>query len=206
VEPPPPLFPEEDLINFSEPLTKKALSYLKGRGVTDESMALWEMRFHRYQSRVILPLRDVDKRLVGLSGRAIYPKPSIKMLHLDGFPRGQCLYGEHLVVPGHTGILVEGQFDVIALWQYGYRYPVAVFGTGLAPGQIAKIVKLFSDVIILTDSDDRGVEAAEKWEAKLKGHLPVKRVNMLEGKDPGDVMEEGCLEDLVEILGSPQVC
>ncbi len=199
-----PAFPESTLEEFFDDPSGAGLKYLKGRKVTDKTIAEWELKWHPQQQRVTTPVRDMDGRLVGISGRTINKKGRPKYLHSDKFPTSYILYGEHKVVPGNTGILVEGQFDVIALWQYGYRYPVGVFGSTLNPHQADKVVKIFRDVIILTDPDDGGRKAGEQYVRAIGGRIPHRFVYLPEGVDPGKLMEKHTLDDVIEILGPPQ--
>lgn len=201
-----PHMPDSFLTDYFEAPSGKGLKYLKTRGVSDASITEWEIRWHPGQRRVTTPIRDLDQGLVGLSGRSIDKNPWRKHLHSTGFQRKFYLYGEHKVKPGGTGILVEGQFDVIALWQYGYRFPVGVFGSTLTQQQADKAVRIFKDVIILTDPDEPGQRAAEQYVRAIGGRIPTRHVEMLgDFKDPGDLMEKGTLDDAIEILGPPQV-
>jgi len=177
------------------------LEYLtKRRGYTLNTIRVWELKWHPRQRRIAIPTRDRNKRLVGISGRAIDPGGYPKYLHSTGFPREFYLFGEHMAIPG-TGILVEGQFDVIGLWQDGFPNGLGAFGSDLTLRQLEKIVDMFSDVVILSDGDDPGRKAAERWERQLRERLPVRVPDMPKGKDPDDLS----MEEKIAILGEPKV-
>ena len=89
-------------------------------------------------------------------------------------------------------ILVEGYFDVIALYQKGVRNVVAPLGTAFTQEQ-ARLIKRFSDhLVIFFDSDSAGCEAATKalmTAKKLKMHVRVVH-NPDQNQDPFDIAQE----------------
>jgi hypothetical protein len=200
-----PTFPEGTLEEYFDDPVGEGLKYLKSRKVSDKTIVEWELKWHANQRRVMTPIRDLDGNLVGLPGRSVVKKAKRKYLHSTGFKRDYYLYGENKVVPGNTGYLVEGQFDVIALWQYGYRYPVGAFGSTLTPNQADKVVKIFSDVVIVGDPDAAGQKAAEQYARAIDGRIPHSFIYLPEDVDPGKLMEKFTLADVIEIFGPPQV-
>lgn len=199
VQPPPPM--DESFLDdfFIDPIGK-GLKYLTKRGYREETIRAWEIKWHPKQNRVAIPIRDKKGRLVGISGRTIDPKGRPKYLHSTGFKRDFYLFGEWKLIEG-TGIIVEGQFDVIGLWQDGFRNGVGVFGSSITAFQLEKIVDYFSDVVILTDGDKPGREAAEKWCKQLDGLIPFRVPAMPTGKDPDNLSQR----EKIDILGTPQV-
>jgi len=201
------IIPEEVLLGFRE-MAPAAEAYLFGprRGLTPLSVQLWELGWQPHARRVVVPVRDMNGKLVGLSGRALdyfdkvaqewIPEQLPKFMHGSGFKRDNFLFGEHLVQKGQLGYLVEGHFDAIYLRQAGYPNAVAVMGSHLSAIQADKIVELLSEVIIVPDGDTAGGEAAAKWEARLKGRLPVHVASVYEGRDPDEYDDE----ELEEIL------
>lgn len=195
-----PTLPNEHLTQyFSEP-DEEALAYLHGRGLSNETIRTWELRWHRFQKRIAIPVRDRKGRLVGISGRAVGRDRIPKYLHSKGFRRDFYLFGEDKVESSGTGYLVEGQFDVIGLWQYGYRNVVAVLGSHLTKFQMEKIVQFFSEVVIVTDGDPPGREAAARFAGSLSSRLRgIRVVDVPDGKDPGSITED----EAIDLLGPP---
>ena len=209
-EPPPPMS-ESFLEDYFIDPVDDGLKYLIGkkgsgpagakyRGYALETVQAWELKWHPVQRRIAMPTRDTRGRLVGISGRTVDPKAHPKYLHSNGFPRDFYLYGEHKAIPG-TGILVEGQFDVIGLWQDGFVNAVAAFGSSLTLHQLEKIEYLFDEVVILTDGDEPGRTAAEKWQRQLASRVPARVPEMPKDKDPDDLSKE----EKIAILGEPRV-
>jgi 5S rRNA maturation endonuclease (ribonuclease M5) len=197
---PPPPMDESFLDDFFIDPIGDGEKYLRKRKYKPSTIVAWELKWHPKQRRIAIPSRDERGRLVGISGRTVDPKGRPKYLHSTGFKRDFYLFGEWKLLPG-TGILVEGQLDVIGLWQDGFINGVAAFGSSLTSLQIDKIVRFFSDVVILTDGDQPGREAAQKWEKQLASHMPVRVPEMPKDKDPDDLTKE----EKVEILGEPRV-
>jgi len=198
-----PVLAEDDLRQFRE-LSPAARDYLMGptRKLAPHTLELWELGWQPHARRIVVPVRDWDGRLVGLTGRAIDPDNKPKFLHSTGFKRDYFLFGEHLVERGERGYLVEGHFDAIYLRQMGYPNTVAVMGSWVSAVQVEKIVQMFSSVTIFPDGDDAGAQAAEKWEYALKGRLPVNVIDVVVGRDP-DEYDQGELDDMLALDDSP---
>jgi DNA primase len=140
---------------------------------------------------------------VGISGRAFHAEQLPKYLHSSGFRRDYYLYGEYQARTGERGFLCEGFFDVIYLRQYGYN-AVAMLGSHLSRFQVEKLVKFFSDVVIVPDGDGPGYEAAKKAEAQLSPRLPTIVAKVPFGKDP-DQLDENELTSLLGPIRSSTV-
>lgn len=145
--------------------------YVLDRGVTVEQAKRWELGFDRDRQRLVIPLRDEHRRLVGYSKRAIHDEDVPKYLHAKGMARDQYLYGEHMIDRScRTGILIEGFFDVWAFDRRGYRNALGSMGTAVSATHILKMRKWFDRVIVFphndpkpdpTPLDEAGAEAPE---------------------------------------------
>jgi 5S rRNA maturation endonuclease (ribonuclease M5) len=190
---------EDDLLAF-DPLDGESFDYLKGRGLDEKSIADWEFRWHRTARRIAIPIRDCKKRLVGISGRSLEGESKRKFLHSLGFQRDRYLYGEVRLKEGGegTGVIVEGFFDAIHLWQHGYQ-GVAIMGTHVSRIQIEKLVRFFKNIVILPDGDTPGLEAADRMKDVLLTRIPTRIAKIPMNRDPDEL---SALE-LAETLGSP---
>lgn len=195
----PVYLPESELNQFEEP-NGDVLGYLQGpkRNLSKETIKAWELGYHYSRRRISIPVRDVQGRLVGVTGRA-YPDGKPKFLHTTGFQRDLYLFGESKVLKGQTGYLVEGHFDVIYLWQMGYN-PVALMGGSLSRWQLQKCVEFFKEVVVVPDGDGPGQKIAKDAAALLNTRVPTKIVEVPEGRDP----DELSAAELFDILGPPQ--
>lgn len=190
---------ESELDQFM-PLNGEAHDYLKSRGLDERSIDLWGFRWHPAARRIAIPVRDCKQRLVGVSGRSLEGESKRKFLHSTGFQRDRYLYGEQFLTENGsgTGVVVEGFFDAIHLWQYGYK-GVAIFGTHLSRIQLEKLVRFFKNVVILPDGDTPGLEAAQLMHDLIQMRMPVRIAKMPPGRDPDELSPL----DLETVLGPP---
>jgi DNA primase len=198
----PETFMEEAELDRFQPLSEEAWNYLAhDRGLSGKTIIEWGFRWHADSRRIAIPIRDCKGRLVGISGRSLGTESKRKFLHSTGYQRDRYLFGEHRLVEGSTGkgIVVEGFFDAIYLWQQGYK-AVALLGTYPSKMQVEKLVRFFGEAVVLPDGDNAGYEAAERVAEALVGRMPVRIAPMPKGKDPDEVSPL----DLMDALGSPE--
>lgn len=191
----------EDTLTRWRPPSGEVLEHLlRERRVTPEMLKLWEVGWDAKYGRIMIPVRDVQKRLVGYSGRAFGENVKPKYMHAKGFRRDFYLYGEHLWERdvGGTLCVVEGFFDVWRLVSYGYKAG-AVMGSHLSEFQIEKIVRYFDNVLIVPDGDKPGYEASQKMFEQLSVRLPSHVVPTPQGMDPDDFLRD----DAQLFLGAP---
>jgi DNA primase len=189
-----PVYLPEMTLSLLEPLTGEQLEYVQTkRRLESLTIQAWELLWNPETSRIAIPIRDEKMRLVGLSGRSFYEWQKPKYLHSKGFKRDYYLYGEHLLTerteesPKRVGYLVEGFFDVIKLWQYGYDNVLAMMGSYLSSAQEQRLVSNFDSVVIVPDGDKPGYEASERIQAQLKKRLRCTITPMPVGYDPDDL-------------------
>jgi hypothetical protein len=193
------ILPESERLIYKS-LSKDAEKYLKGpqRRLLASTIDAWELGWNWKNRRVMIPIRNGDWKLVALSGRAIDPGVRPTYMHSKGFHRDYYLYGEHRIqAKGGRGILVEGFFDVMGLWQKGYPGAVAMMGTWLSDLQTEKIVSLFKELVIIPDGDAPGFEAAARIQAQLKNKISVRIVEGVpKDMDPDSLPSEFLFNEL----------
>ena len=133
----------------------------------------WELGWHAIQKRISIPMRDCDGNLVGISGRAWPLHREPKYLHPKGFRRDLFLYGEHRIVKGKPAKLVEGQFDVENLVNFGYENVLGVLGSYVSKFHIKKLKEWFPSVAIIPDGDKAGRDGARVSAQMIEKRLPV---------------------------------
>jgi DNA primase len=153
----------------------------------------------RYYNRVMFPLMNVTGMVVGFSARTIDPKEKEKKIakyinssESNIFHKKDNLYAinrtkDSISASGRTAILVEGQMDVVSVWQHGVTNVTASLGTALTEGQ-ARLLKRFADRVVLAyDMDESGRDAATKGGMILRSAgLDVKVMSLPSGKDPDE--------------------
>ena len=155
--------------------------------------------YDRFRARVMFPITDLRKRIVGFGGR-ILGEGTPKYLNSPDTPlfkKGQTLYALDLareaVARLKTVIVVEGYFDAVALHQAGLTHTVATLGTALTAEHIQIIRRFASKVVLLFDPDQAGVRAALRGlDLFVNSGIGVKVVTLPAGEDPDTyVRKEG---------------
>jgi DNA primase len=155
--------------------------------------------YDRFRDRVMFPITDLRKRVVGFGGR-ILGEGTPKYLNSPDTPlfkKGQTLYALDLaretVARLKTVIVVEGYFDAVVLHQAGLTHTVATLGTALTAEHIQVLRRFASKVVLLFDPDQAGVRAALRGlDLFVNSGLGVKVVTLPAGEDPDTyVRKEG---------------
>ncbi len=155
--------------------------------------------YETFQQRVIFPILERDRRIIGFGGRIIPPlmepdrlNQTAKYLNSPETP----LYSKKRVLYGlpqaldeirrqKTVYVVEGYLDVIGLHRVGVKNVVATCGTALTPEHATLIKRAATRVRLLYDSDRAGRQAAAKaFRSFLTTGLDVKVLFLPEGEDP----------------------
>lgn len=197
-----PPFPDSAIHHLQE-IPPEVMAYLTGpeRNLNRTSIMDWELGFHAPTGMITMPIRDCRGRLISVSGRACLDPNQPKYRHTstkDGFYKSLYLYGEHRVVKGRRGYLLEGNFDPIFLTQCGYGNAVAIMGTSMSPIQAEKICQFFSELYIAMDPDRAGKECAEKIQGALSYRLPVKLISL-----PGVDVDQLSYQQVRAVFGNP---
>lgn len=155
--------------------------YILGRGFKPETLDHWEIGYSENYDRISIPVYT-DLGLTGFKGRAWRDEQKPKYLVLSGngnedWPRYQvsrCVFGLHSIPSDwRTLIIVEGELNVIALWQMGICNVVGVNGSNFSDRQAQLIRSAADKVIVYFDTDNAGVIGTNMVCDKLRAHLPV---------------------------------
>lgn len=198
----PEVFLDEAELEQFEPLSTEARDYLRhNRRLSDATIEEWGFRWHSQARRIAIPIRDCKGRLVGISGRSLMGESKRKFLHSTGFKRDRYLFGENRLREGTggRGIVVEGFFDAIYLWQQGYP-AVALLGTHPSLLQAEKLVRFFDEVVVFPDGDGAGYEGAKKVVRALERRMKTSVAPVPPGRDPDEMSPL----ELLDILGDPR--
>jgi DNA primase len=152
-------------------------------------------RYDFFRDRVMLPVLDRQKRVIGFGGRVLDPeikdRKYVNSPDSPLFHKKESLYGLHAALDGmrksRVAVVVEGNFDVLSLHEAGVDNAVAPMGTALTAEQIHILKQLADTVVVVFDGDAAGQRAAAKVipmfvEADVDGRL----ARMPQGVDPDD--------------------
>jgi DNA primase len=165
--------------------------------------------YDRFRSRIMFPLADIRRQVLGFGARAMRDGQRPKYLNSadnDLYHKGLHLYGAHLARAHATRagqvILCEGYTDTIALHQAGMRNAVGLMGTALTSEQVAELGRMASTVLLALDADSAGQEAVLRaYGLASKRKLKVRVVELPPGTDPAELVQrEGAaaMEALIE--------
>ena len=154
--------------------------------------------YDRFRGRVCCPIRTVGGKVVALSGRRLDAEEPKYLNSSDTpvFTKGSVLYNLDLargpIRRAGAVVVVEGNFDVVGLFQAGFRNVVAPLGTALTETQ-ARILRRYTRTAYLAyDGDPAGERAAFRAADLLLGAgFSVRVVPMGSGMDPDQLVRDG---------------
>ncbi len=229
------------------PAGKQAYEYLKGRGLTDETIKNFGLGYSdkgrsglyrylkekgatdarlkdsglftvdaktgqlkdKFWNRVMYPIMDVNKRVIGFGGRVMgdgQPKymnsPDTKL-----FDKSRNLFGLYAAKSSRkkSFILCEGYMDVITMHQAGFTQAVASLGTALTSAQAGLLHRYTTEALLLYDSDAAGKKAAVRALGILRNAgITGRVVNLLPYKDPDELINKAGAAELEKRLAAAE--
>lgn len=193
-------------IGYADGGGKVFASYLKAHGIpaeTAQKAGLITMKgntsYDLFRARIIFPIFDVSSRVIGFGGRVIgegMPK-YLNTPESPVFRKREALYGLNLskgcFSKEDSVLVVEGYFDLLALYKHGIKNVVATLGTALTQEHIRRLKRYVTTVIPLFDSDEAGRKAALRAvDLFIEEDVNAKVCLLPEGVDPDEfVFKEG---------------
>jgi DNA primase len=150
--------------------------------------------YDRFRDRLVIPIEDVEGRVVAFGGRAMEGEPKyINSPESPLYIKGRHFYGlnrtrDFIRREGYA-ILVEGYFDFIALWSAGFQAVVASLGTSLTREQAQLLRRYTGKVFIAFDADEAGKKASVRtFTTFLDTDMDARVITLPEGCDPDDCL------------------
>jgi DNA primase len=168
--------------------------------------------YDRFRSRIMFPLTDIRRRVLGFGARAMREEQQPKYLNTsdnDVYHKGSHVYGADLARPHATRagegegevILCEGYTDTIALHQAGVRNAVGLMGTALTGEQVNELARMAKTLLLALDADSAGQEAMLRaFGLANKRKLRLRVVPLPGGTDPADLIQRdgaGAIESAI---------
>jgi len=176
--------------------------YLRQRQISIATAQAFGIGFYPgpglHHGRIVIPIRNVDHRLVAYAGRALdQEKP--KYLLPPGFRKSSVLFNldQARIASERTVVIVEGFFDAISLYQAGHCNVVALMGSSLSQAQADLLQKHFKRVVLMLDGDEAGHRASVTITKRLTSKLDVQAVHLQHGQQPDGL----ALEEINRLLG-----
>lgn len=180
---------------YSKDLSENALSYLYSREITDKEIQQWNIGYDKYDNRIVFPLIDTYNNVIGFNKRLVSKQTkgiSKKYIHSPDseiFKKSNYLYGINQIDNNYNYLVItEGVFDVILARKYGLKNVICALGTALSENQLDIIIKQNKEVIVIYDSDTKGIATMKKVMPLLdSNNISAKLVNLPSGKDLADM-------------------
>lgn len=148
--------------------------------------------YDRFRNRLIFPVVDASGQVIAFGGRTLDAEVGAKYINSPEsiiYKKGHNLYGLHAAREAMRregrAILVEGNIDVIKMYQAGFEATVAPMGTALTPEQATLLKRHVERVVLLFDGDGAGLKAAMRaikplQSAEIEAHVAL----LPSGEDP----------------------
>jgi DNA primase len=165
--------------------------------------------YDRFRGRVMIPIEDVDGRVIAFGGRVMGAGEPKYMNSPESavYTKGNTLYGlartREAIREKGFALLVEGYFDLIALWNAGITNVAAMLGTALTRAQVDLIRRYATRVVAVFDPDEAGKKAlARSLELFLAGNVHARAVILPDGYDPDEFVRVNGREKMDEVVAN----
>lgn len=147
-----------------------------------------------FKNRIIFPIHH-RKKLVGFTGRTLGTAKKIpKYLNSgesDWYKKREVIYGWHVngnnIRRSKQVVIVEGQFDLLQLYQREITNSIAISGSHFGVKQAAFIKQNVKEAIIFCDGDRAGAQIGIKLGSRLLEQGVQVKILFIDGKDPDDI-------------------
>jgi len=227
---------EEWQIGVSPNSWDLTVNFLKKKGFSDNEIFLSGMSikgtsrpgfYDRFRGRIMFPINDLNSDTVAFTARVSPEREAEEKMgkYINSpqtliYNKSRILFGldkaKQEIKKKNAVIIVEGQMDVIAAHQFGYKNTVASSGTALTADQIELLARRYTkNFIFALDFDAAGQLAVDRGESTvmrvdykeikaedpqgkvkiyidpaLSYNLNVKIIPIAEGKDPDEFIRK----------------
>lgn len=187
------------------------MSYLEQRGLTPQTIKTFNLGYcdtsgyvtvpevssfidRRFHHSVLFPIYNLYGVPISVSARPLSANSPFKYVHTH-YDKAHHLYGLSVTWPNILATrkvyVVEGNLDILSLYQYGITNVVAMLGSQFSTTQLALLTRFCDEIVIATDGDNAGRECAGKI-TKLCQSKGIKSsvLKLPEGTDPDAYVRE----------------
>lgn len=197
-------------LQFELKSLKNDHAYMAERGLTPETVSAFGLGFcakGTMSGRIVIPIHNVAGELVGYVGRwpGEPPEERPKYKLPAGFKKSAEVFNLHRALqepPEQPLIIVEGFFDVMKLWQLGFKRVVSIMGSSLSAVQeelIKRATTSDSRITLMFDEDNAGRKGREQALLRL---ATFTFVNVVVFPDENMQPDHLSVEELATLLGA----
>lgn len=126
--------------------------------------------YDRFRGRLVFPIKDPRGNVIGFSGRNLEDKETTaKYINTPEtllYHKRETLFGLDIAKEGikkeRNAVIVEGEFDIIVPYQYGFTNFVAIKGSALTREQLMLLKRYTDKITLALDADAAGEEAVRR--------------------------------------------
>lgn len=148
-----------------------------------------------FRNRIMIPIFDLNGKIVGFSGRAFDNSEPKYLNSLDSpiFKKGEILYlinfAKDEIKKNKAAIIVEGYFDAMVLSENGFKNVVSTMGTAFTEAHALLLRRFASYVYFFFDNDLGGKTGLERaTEVVMQTNLIPKAIIIEENLDPDEIV------------------
>lgn len=169
--------------------------------------------YDRFRDRVIIPIHDLQGRVVGFGGRTLTDEQPkyLNSPETELFDKGKLLFAldkaRSAIAKQDQAVVVEGYFDAIALHNAGITNVVASMGTALSSAQVRQLLRYTESkrIVLNFDADAAGNQAAERAVSEVealayRGDIQLRILNIPDGKDPDEFLRNRPVQEYYTLL------
>jgi DNA primase len=208
---------DEFKLGFSDRSRQGIQAFIKDSGIpADVFLSTGVLRakegsiYDMFMGRIVIPIFDVNKKVIGFGGRAIEKEAFPKYINSPESPifsKGTTLFGidktrKHIAEKNEV-FIVEGYFDFIALYANGLRNVVSTLGTSVTEGQLSRLRNYTENITLMLDGDEAGIKSALRL-ISLFSELDLNSgmIVLPDGHDPDSFVRKEGMEGLSRIIGT----
>lgn len=193
------------IASYQMRLTQEDFDYLRGRGLTDETISA--LRIGRNEEgRLVIPYIK-NGYVAYYCTRALpgcmYPDSKYRKMPIDTHNANIVWGWDSIMRGGDTLVIAEGAFDAISFWQEGYPVLSAITGF-FSHKQLADVLsaaRQFKRVFFVYDND-KVSHAGEKFAEKMARILLKERIDFIVGRVPDEYKDVSEYYEAGEVLQS----
>jgi DNA primase len=164
-----------------------------------------------FRDRLMLPICNDNGEVIAFTARILRPTPNtgkyVNSPETPLFTKSKVLFGfdrsKRAISKKGQAVIVEGQIDMITVFDSGVENVVASQGTAFTEFH-ARLLKRHADEVVLCfDSDNAGYEAAQKaFKILAPTGLNIKIAALPQGEDPDSLIRGKGREAFEALIGS----
>lgn len=185
--------------------------YILERNFHQKVLFDWDIGYDNVSDRITIPIRDHHGKLVGFKGRA-WRENTIPKYMILGDYNNQIRYGFKPYKKSHYVfgldrfiklncdpyvIIVEGELNVLAMDQYGYKNTVGIAGSEFSDIQRDLIIQSCKKAVLFLDNDKAGQKGTRKVLEMLHPYMTISVVRNAAG-DAAE-LDKKTVDELIDL-------